>query len=142
MTRSEIVRQRLAGQYLIGARARSASEVVHTLGAVQAQEYLDAKWALALRTEGLLETHVEIELNLGSILRTHVMRPTWHFVAAQDIRWLLSLTGPRVNVANAHPYRRLQLDAAVFRTSNRVITKALSGGKHLRAYRAPAARLR
>jgi hypothetical protein len=131
MARLDIVRRRLAGQYLTGARADTASEVVRELGAVQAQEYADAKWALALRTRGARDADVESELNQGSILRTHVLRPTWHFVAPQDIRWMLSLTGPRVKAVCAYPYRWLELDDAVFRKSQELLTKVLSGGKHL-----------
>lgn len=127
----EIIRRRLAGQFLTGPRARTASEVVRALGAVQAQDYLDAKWALALRTVEERDADVERELDAGRILRTHVLRPTWHFVAAEDIRWILSLSGPRVNAINSYRYHQLELDSALFRKAHKVITRALAGGKHL-----------
>ena len=104
---------------------------MQSLIAVQAQEYLQAKWGLALRTRDATEADVETLVNDGSILRTHALRPTWHFVAATDIRWVLALTGPRVHVANAHPYRRLELDASIIRKSHKVIARALEGGKQL-----------
>jgi winged helix DNA-binding protein len=67
----------------------------------------------------------------GTILRTHVMRPTWHFVTPADIRWMLALTAPRVNAENASWYRRLELDDALFMHSNAVLAGALRGGKQL-----------
>ena len=131
MKSSDIVTRRLAGQFLIGPRAKTVSDVVQTLVAVQAQEYLQAKWGLALRTKCATEAEVEEIIHHGEILRTHALRPTWHFVTARDIRWVLELTGPRVHVANTHPYKRLELDAAIFRKSHNAIIRALEGGKQL-----------
>ena len=127
----DIARRRLAGQYLTGPRAKTASEVVRALGAVQAQDYADAKWALGQRTVGALDADVEGELSAGRILRTHVLRPTWHFVTAEDIRWMLALTGPRVKGSAASRNRQQGLDAEVLRKSSRVLSKALEGGNHL-----------
>lgn len=101
------------------------------LGAVQAQDFAAAKWALGLRMRSATDAAIEKAFNEGQILRTHLMRPTWHFVAPDDIRWLLALTAPRVN-AKAGPYfRKYELDAAVFKQTNKIITNALKGGKHL-----------
>jgi len=59
------------------------------------------------------------------------MRPTWHFVAPTDIRWMLKLTAPRVNAASGYNYRKLELDDAVFHKSNKALARALRGGKQL-----------
>jgi hypothetical protein len=131
MDSHDIVRRRLAGQYLTGRRAPRASEVVRTLGAVQAQDYADAKWALGQRTVGAVDDDVEGELSDGRILRTHVLRPTWHFVTADDIRWMLALTGPRVKASAASRNRQQGLDAEVLRRSNDVLIRALEGSNHL-----------
>ena len=101
------------------------------MGAVQAQEYYSAKWALALRMRTATDRLIEEAFNKGEILRTHLLRPTWHFVTPEDIRWLLELTGPRVNLKCGTGYRMFELDAAVFKKSNRAITNALKGGKQL-----------
>ena len=101
------------------------------LGAVQAQVYGDAKWALGLRMQRSADAQIEAAFSEGRILRTHVMRPTWHFVAPADIRWMLALTAPRVSAAMAPYNRRLELDATVFRRSQRAIVRALSGGHQL-----------
>jgi len=127
----EVVPRRLAGQFLTTPMATNASDVVRALGAVQAQDYAGAKWALAQRMRGATDDEVEREVAEGRILRTHVLRPTWHFVAPQDVRWMLALTAPRVRAAMAYYDRQLELDAAVFRRSNRALAKALTGGKHL-----------
>jgi hypothetical protein len=109
----------------------TAAEVVARLGAVQAQDYAASKWGIAQRTKGLTDLEVEKEIDDGTIVRTHVLRPTWHFVAAADIGWMLALTAPRVHAANAYWYRWLEVDDAVARRSRGVIAKSLRDGTHL-----------
>ena len=131
MAKLDICNQRLINQHLIKQSLETPSEVVRLLGAVQAQDYGLAKWGVAQRTLGTTDSQVEKELSDGAILRTHVLRPTWHFVLAADIRWMLALTGPRVERVLAHYDRKLEIDAAVLRRSRAAITKALEGGKQL-----------
>lgn len=90
-----------------------------------------AKWGLAQRTLGATDATIEQAFTDGTILRTHVLRPTWHFVLPADIRWMLELTGPRVRVANSFLQRKLELDDALYRRSNAALVKALKGGKQL-----------
>jgi len=104
---------------------------VRWFGAVQSQDFEAAKWALALRMQSATNAAIEEAFNRGTILRTHVMRPTWHFVARDDIRWLLELTAPAVNVRCGSGYRMFELDDAVFKRSRKVFERALRGGKHL-----------
>jgi hypothetical protein len=127
----DITHQRLRNQHIAGASFERPEDVVHWLGAVQSQDYGAAKWALGLRLPGTIDRDIERAFAEGAILRTHVMRPTWHFVSPEDIRWLLALTAPRVNASCASNYRRFELDDAVFRQCNVVLTKALEGGKQL-----------
>jgi len=101
------------------------------LGAVQAQDYPNAKWALARRTRALTDADVEREIASGTILRTHVLRPTWHFVLPEDVRWMLELTAARVGQAMGSNNRKLELDAGAFRRSNAVIERAVRDGQHL-----------
>jgi winged helix DNA-binding protein len=103
---------------------------VKWLSAVQAQDYAGAKWALGMRVPRSTDADVERAFAEGSIVRTHVLRPTWHFVAPADIRWMLALTAPRVQAANARIYRKYGLDATIFRRSNAVLERALRGGRH------------
>src|SRR5437667_11917146 len=127
----DICGQRLASQHLTKQKIEKASEIVQLLGAVQAQDYSAAKWGIAQRTRSATDAELEKEISDGSILRTHVLRPTWHFVAPADIRWMLALTAPRVKSANAHYDRTLGLNDTVFTHSNAVLAKALQGGKQL-----------
>ena len=122
---------RLCNQHLSGARFTKPEQVVSWLGAVQAQEYADTKWALALRMRHPRDAAIERAFTDGTIVRTHVMRPTWHFVAPADIRWMLTLTGPRVSAAMGSYNRRLELDEVVFRRSQKAMVRALCGGQQL-----------
>src|SRR5712692_202039 len=131
MTNLDIAHQRLHNQLITQRMFEKPGDVVQWLGAVQAQDYAAAKWALGLRMQGASDESIEQAFADGTILRTHVMRPTWHFVAPADIRWMLMLTAPRVNALNAYYYRQLELDDAVFLHSNVVLAKALQGGKQL-----------
>jgi hypothetical protein len=131
MTGFDIAHQRLQNQHIVGAPFARSEEVVAWMGAVQAQEYPGAKWALGLRMQGVKDTEIEQAFAEGKILRTHVMRPTWHFVAPADIRWMLELTAPRVHLANAYYYRMLELDDALFSRSKDAIANALRDGQQL-----------
>ncbi|HEY5902493.1 MAG TPA: crosslink repair DNA glycosylase YcaQ family protein, partial [Anaerolineales bacterium] len=122
---------RLANQHLSRPDFGQPEEVVSWFGAVQAQDYAGAKWALGLRLAGATEGIVERAFAEGKILRTHVLRPTWHFVAPEDIRWMLKLTSPRVHARNALYYRRLELESADFKRCEVALAKALQGGKFL-----------
>lgn len=101
------------------------------LGAVQAQDFTAAKWALGLRVKNSTNADIEKAFNNGSILRTHVMRPTWHFIMPKDIRWMLELTAPRVKSLLAGSNRMLGLDDTLFAKSNDAIVSALEGHTHL-----------
>jgi hypothetical protein len=126
-----ITRLRLGNQRLSSGRFTKPEDVVNWLGAVQAQEYGDTKWALGLRMQRAGDAQIERAFSEGRILRTHVMRPTWHFVSPTDIRWMLALTAPRVCARMAPYNRRLELDAAIFRRSAKAMVRALRGGAQL-----------
>jgi Winged helix DNA-binding domain len=125
-----LVRERLRNQKLLQSEFCKADEAVAWLGAVQSQEYAGAKWALGQRANGLTDPDIEDAFNRGMILRTHVLRPTWHFVARADIKWLLALSGPRVHAVSAHYYRKMELNE-LFVRSRKVFERALAGGKRL-----------
>ena len=127
---ADICRIRLATQFLTTPGPSSPSAVVRALGAVQSQDYPGAKWALSQRG-GFSDAEIERDLTAGRIVRTHVLRPTWHFVAAEDIRSLLALTASRV-AARMAPYNgHLGLTPQIFRRTNDALVKALDGGQSL-----------
>ena len=118
---------RLENQKLTGSRLEQPEDVVGWLGAVQAQDFTGAKWGLALRARNLSDEAVERAFAEGRILRTHVLRPTWHFVRRDDIRWLLALTGPRVQRMNRGYARTLGLDDQTLTRARRVVERVLAG---------------
>lgn len=129
----DIARLRLRNQRLaLGVgKLRSPAEVVGWLGAVQSQEYALAKWSVGMRLAQASESAVESAIASGAILRTHILRPTWHFVLPRDIRWITRLTAPRW--AQVLTRRNTQLGLAprdVDRALD-LIRGALAGGKHL-----------
>lgn len=131
MNASEILKLRLHNSGLSHSPFKSAADAVSHLGAVQAQDFAAAKWALGLRIKNSTDKDIEKAFNEGAILRTHVMRPTWHFVVPEDIRWMLELTAPRVKKLLMHYNRKLGLDDALFAKSNAAIVKALQGDMYL-----------
>ncbi len=131
MNSSDILGVRLRNTGLSRPLFKSAAAAVSRLGAVQAQDYAAAKWALGLRVRGSTDTDIERAFNEGAILRVHVMRPTWHFVVPEDVRWLLELTAPKVKAFLASSDRKLELDEALIAKSNAAIVRALAGRSHL-----------
>jgi Winged helix DNA-binding domain len=131
MTNLKIAYQRLHNQLITQQTFEKADDVVRWLCAVQAQDFAAAKWALGLRMQNSTDEIIEQAFTDGAILRTHILRPTWHFVLPADIRWMLALTAPRVIAASAYYYRTPGLDETVFSHSNAVLAKALQGGKQL-----------
>lgn len=109
----------------------SAAAVVEGLLGVQAENHPQASWAVATRTAGVTEVEFGRLFDDGAILRTHVLRPTWHFVRPDDIRWLLEATAPRIRRSMAQLQRELGLTDAQLGRSAEVIAAELSGGVHL-----------
>ena len=127
-----IADSRLVNQRITGAARRRPADVVAWLGAVQAQEFEPAKWALGLRMpKGTAADDIDRAFAAGEILRTHVLRPTWHFVTPADIRWMLELTGPRVRRVMSSYTRRLGIDAAALVRATSVFERALRDGQYL-----------
>ncbi len=131
MTIADIIAYRLISQQIAETRFKKPQEIVSWFVAMQSQQFAMAKWAIGLRIPALKDADVEQAFNEGAILRTHLVRPTWHFVTPADIRWMLLLTAPRINAANAFMYRKMELDNKIFKRSNTVLAKALQGGKQL-----------
>jgi hypothetical protein len=124
-----IAEWRMRNLRLAGPGLPAPEAVVGWLTAVQSQDYGPAKWSVAQRTDGANDALLEQAFARGTILRTHVLRPTWHFVLPADIRWMLKVTAPRVHAQNAHYYRQLELDADVLARTDALLASALAGGR-------------
>jgi hypothetical protein len=131
MTPDELIQWRLSNHKFVEKPFKTVAEVVRWEGAVQAQEYALAKWGLSQRMQSAVDADIEAAFTKGEIIRTHAMRPTWHFIAPEDIRWLLELTSPRLNMKNAYYDKQLEIDKTTFSKSNKVLTKALRDGNFL-----------
>ncbi len=123
MNNIEISNRRLYNQQISLAMFKSPEEVVAWMCAMQAQDYSMAKLAVGIRLPDSTELSVESALDSGRIIRTHLLRPTWHFVSAQDIYWLLDLTAGNIRSSMKSRHRQLGLAAAVVSKSSRVIEK-------------------
>lgn len=106
-------------------------KVVAYMGAMQAQDLEMSKWAVGLRLPNSTQTHIENALNDGKLVRTHILRPTWHIISGQDIRWMMALTGKNIKTLAGTYERKLGMDAALFTKANDLMVKALEGGKSL-----------
>ena len=105
--------------------------VVRRLGAVQSQDFLPAKWSIASRCAGIDDAAMDRLFDEGRIIRTHVLRPTWHFVLPGELQWLLGLTAPRVHQMSRYYYRQQELDDATLAACGYVIERLLDGGAFL-----------
>lgn len=126
----DIASVRLQCEHLVGTPLACSEDVVQWLGAVQAQDFAGAKWALAQRARTKTDEAIEEAFGKGRFIRTHVMRPTWHFVMPADVRWMQMLTAPRVRAAMAYYDRKLDIDQRTVGRSNAALARALEGGKH------------
>ena len=126
MTLDDIAKYRLINQSIAASEFKNAKDVVKWMGAVQAQDFPMAKWAIGVRMLNSSENAVEKSISRGEIIRTHVMRPTWHLVPADDIYWMLDLTAARLISSSRSYNKNLGLTESVFNKSFSVLEKSLT----------------
>lgn len=128
-----VLTRRLATQRLTSTGLTSAAEVVRLLCCVQSQEPISAAYSVGLRIGGrrpvTLES-VRAEIDSGAVIRTHILRPTWHFVAPEDLRWILAATSPKVEQGMAGRHRQLELDETTIQRGLDGLTDLLSGNNY------------
>lgn len=130
MTLPEISHIRLVNQQLVGTDFKTPEQIVSWMGAMQAQDYAMSKWAVGVRLPNSTDKLIQEALDKGAIIRTHVLRPTWHLVSADDIYWMLELSGPRVKAFIQPRIKFLEITEQLFSKSNAIIEKALSANNH------------
>jgi hypothetical protein len=131
MTLTDISNIRLISQQITTTKFKTVKDIVGWMGAMQAQDYAMVKWAIGTRLPNSTVEIIEKAIDQGEILRTHLLRPTWHFVSADDIYWMLELTAPKIKASLKLRHQGLELTEALIAKSNELIQKALSGGNHL-----------
>ncbi len=126
-----IPQMRLINQNILAPDFSTVKQLVGWMGAIQSQDYQMAKWGIGLRVKDSTETFVEEAIDNAEIIRTHILRPTWHFVTARDARWMMSLTAGEVYKKSGTYFRQLELDARVFKKTNKILEQLLRNGNHL-----------
>lgn len=132
MEPDEITRQRLSSQGILRSIPKKSEDAVFSLGAVQAQDYNAALWAIGLRCkEGTTKSEIESSIAEHKIVRNWLMRGTLHFAASEDMRWIMNLLSPRLSRTAALRDSRLRLTENVIKKTKVLLYNALRGGKHL-----------
>ena len=125
MKLEDIAKSRNISQNITQHENATVKELVSWMGAIQAQDFAMAKWAIGLRLANSTEQQIEEAYNNGDIIRTHLMRPTWHFVPAQDLNWLLALTAPQILKIVSYRDKDLELNVSIYKKCNKIIEKTL-----------------
>jgi hypothetical protein len=131
MKDKELLSSRLYNQQLSVSSFQTPTELVSWMGAIQAQDYAMAKWAIGLRIKDTNDDIIEKAITDGTIIRTHILRPTWHFVAPADIRWMLQLTAPAIYKQMAYYDRQLEIEQKELVKSAKLFEKTLTEEKQL-----------
>lgn len=131
MTSSDIAQLRLISQQIMETRLSSAVDLIGWMGCMQAQDYDEAKWAIGNRLNDITEADIDRDFNKGMILRTHILRPAWHFVLPSDLGWMLTLTSPTIKAFNKNLHHKLGIGDYLLKRSKNIFSKALAGGKQL-----------
>ena len=129
MTLKEISLLRLSRQHVSSNDLVKTRDVVSWMGGMQAQDYSMARWAIGARLPATTQSAVQRSIDKGEIIRTHVIRPTWHFVASSDARWLLELTAPQIKPLLKSRQKELGLTSSTLARSINVLQKALANTK-------------
>jgi len=131
MTLTDITYCRLHNQQIATTQIKKAKDLVAWMGVMQAQDYAMSKWAVGIRLPSATEKNIEAAIHKGEILRTHLLRPTWHLVAAEDIYWMLALSAPKLKALVKARHKETGLTPAVLKKTNSIIEKALTKNGHM-----------
>jgi len=131
MTFTDIANMRLSSQHLAGNRFTTPGEIAGWMGAIQAQDYLMSRWAVGIRLPGSTENEIEAAASDGQIIRTHLLRPTWHFVSPGDIYWLLQLSAPHLRSVVKRRHTELGLKDHILDKSSDILLDLLSSNNNL-----------
>jgi hypothetical protein len=122
---------RLINQQIAVSKFNTVKEIAGWMGALQAQDFKMSKWAFGVRLKGSKEPAINKAIDSGEIIRTHLLRPTWHFSSSGDVSWLLELTAAQIKASAKSRDKQLGLTDSIFRKSNNIIEKSLRNGDHL-----------
>ncbi len=129
MTLNDIANIRLISQKIAEPEFETAGEIVDWMGAMQAQDFNMAKWAIGLRLKKATQKNIGSAINSGEIIRTHILRPTWHFVPSGDIYWMMDLSAPKIKASMKGRHQQMELNESVLKKSNKIIKRVLEETK-------------
>lgn len=121
---------RSLNQQLAYTKFKTAKALAGWMGALQAQDYNMSKWAFGIRLKNSTEALINNEIDAGNLIRTHLLRPTWHFVSSDDIYWILELTAPRIKAALKYRDKQLGLTKNIYHKCNNILEKSLRDCNH------------
>lgn len=127
----QISNTRLASQQIADTLFKTPREIVSWMGAMQAQDYIMAKWAVGVRLKNPSEKIVEEAIDKGEILRTHLLRPTWHFVSPDDIYWMTKLTAAKIKTSFKSRHKQMEITDSILKKTLGIIEKELADGVSL-----------
>ncbi|MDD4777628.1 MAG: winged helix DNA-binding domain-containing protein [Fermentimonas sp.] len=131
MNNTELLNLRLYNQLLSAHTLKDPVEIVSYMCAIQSQALEMAKWAIGSRLKECSNKSVTDALNTGEIIRTHILRPTWHFVAAEDIYWMYELSYSRLKPVYQSYAKMLKADETLLYSYLPHIESLLRDGRHL-----------
>src|ERR1041384_3141294 len=126
MRGQDIVTYRLRLQQLGDSSFTAPRELLEYMGCMQAQDFAAAQWAIGCRIAGSSIDKIAHAFEKGDLLRTHVLRPTWHFVSPADIGWMLQLTAPKIKAFNKPLHNKLNISDSDLKRSRKILYKALT----------------
>ena len=129
MNLEDVAKLRLINHQIAFSATKEPVEVVASLGAMQAQNYQAALWAIGLRAKEITLPEVESAITNRAIVRTWLLRGTLHFVAASDVHWMLKRLGPQIIAKSAGRHRQLKLDETTFMRAEELFVEALQNGQ-------------
>ena len=131
MNLTDISQLRLINQQIKASKFKTAKEIVGWMGAMQAQDLNMAKWAIGVRLVNSTDKLIASAIDNGQIFRTHLLRPTWHFVSSDDIYWMVALTAPQIIASVKSRDKELGITDVIYEKSNAVIENVLQNNNHL-----------
>jgi hypothetical protein len=123
--------QRLINQQVVGQNHDTAESVVRWMGAMQAQDYKQALWAIGTRMQSAVVADVEKSIAEAKIVRTWTQRGTIHFVPAEDTLWMLKLCASRIVASHGRRMSQLGLTHETMTDCEKLVVNTLMGGKSL-----------
>jgi hypothetical protein len=134
MKSQDIAYHRLANQHIaaLGRGTKKPEDALALMGAIQAQDHSASLWAIGLRCENSARSDIEAAVAEKTIVRTWLMRGTLHYVASDDIHWILRLLAPRLTALSISRDRQLGLSGDIIGKSKTLFSRSLEGGRQLK----------